>query len=408
MDKQHRIDWAKLRRRGRRYWAISTQIALYFGVHTLLMTAIPLSISDPVIRPIALALYMGAGIAFDSFATALSTRIGNRRVARIAGGLLTAMAFLAALGGVQDWAWLVLAVLFSVCSSLLYIPGIAYFSTLLGSRQADGQRISVILQRGGALGSALIISAVLTQDLAWIMWWFLVGLGLMFGALSYRFPRPVRTAEGASLNPLAAMAASVSATLHSPTLMLGLVVSCITPLMFLLHGSVLPVEKASAGSTVGAAIGVGLILREVLSVLSVAFIARGSFVRANVEFIITSVIAGIGGVTAALSSQPWLVAVGIALGGPVVASTVVVTVLNVNRSAIGSFRPWAHFGAMGMSQRLAGLAVPLAFGFAAGAGGAAVPIAAAVMFAAVAGGALVLLAIVVRQLRGVNGLGKSV
>lgn len=400
MRRQHRIDWAKLRRRSRRYWAISTQISLYFGVHTLLMTAIPLSISDPVIRPVALALYMGAGIAFDSFATALSTRIGTRRVTRIAGGLVTILALFAALDGVHGWAWLVLATLFSVCSSLLYIPGIAYFSNLLGPRQTDGQRIAVILQRGGALGSALIISAVLSQDLAWIMWWFLVGLGLTFGALSYRFPRPVRTEEGASLNPLAAMAASVSATVHSPTLMLALVVSCSTPLMFLLHGSVLPVEKASAGSTVGAAIGVGLVLRELLSVLSIAFIARGGFVRCNVEFIITTVIAGIGGVMAAISNQPWMVAVGIALGGPVVASTIVVTVLNVNRSAIGSFRPWAHFGAMGMSQRITGLAVPLAFGAASGAGGAAVTITAGVMFAAVAGGASVLLAIVVRQAGG--------
>ena len=232
------------------------------------------------------------------------------------------------------------------------------------------------------------------------MWWFMVGLGLVFGALSYRFPRPVRTEEGASLNPLAAMAASVSATVHSPTLMLALVVSCSTPLMFLLHGSVLPVEKASAGSTVGAAIGVGLVLRELLSVVSIAFIARGGFVRCNVEFIITTVIAGIGGVMAAISNQPWMVAVGIALGGPVVASTIVVSVLNVNRSAIGSFRPWAHFGAMGMSQRITGLAVPLAFGTASGAGGVAVTIAAAVMFAAVAGGASLLLAIVVRQAGG--------
>ena len=74
--------------------------------------------------------------------------------------------------------------------------------------------------------------------------------------------------------------------------------------------------------------------------------------------------------------------------------------LNVNRSAIGSFRPWAHFGAMGMSQRITGLAVPLAFGTASGAGGVAVTIAAAVMFAAVAGGASLLLAIVVRQAGG--------
>ncbi|PMC98940.1 hypothetical protein, partial [Brevibacterium paucivorans] len=71
------------------------------------------------------------------FATALSARIGNRRVTRIAGGLVTILALFAALDGVHGWAWLVLATMFSVCSSLLYIPGIAYFSNLLGPRQTD-------------------------------------------------------------------------------------------------------------------------------------------------------------------------------------------------------------------------------------------------------------------------------
>lgn len=353
------IDWPKLRRRSRRYWAISVQIAAYFAVHTLILTAIPLSIDNPTIRPVALAAYMGAGILFDSFATALSTRIGNRRVVRIAGGLLMALALIAATGIIRGWLWIVLASLFAICSSLLYIPGIAYFTNLLGKRQQDGQRISVVLQRGGALAASFVISGVLASGLASILWWVLLAIGLSFGALSYRFPRPPRSEEGVSLNPISAIAASVSSAVRSPLLMLGLTASMTMPVVFLLHGSILPVHKTGQAA---ALVGVGLVIREAVSVLSVLIVARGGFLRSNVEFIIAAVLAGAGSVLAALSSHPAAVIGGIAAGGIVVASGVVVSVLNVNKSARQSFKPWAHFGAMGMSARFSGLVVPFVFG----------------------------------------------
>ncbi|WP_156388481.1 hypothetical protein [Nocardioides sp. Root151] len=337
---------------------VVSTISFYFAFHTLVITALPLTADDAGIASVAVTVYMGAGLLFDAAAASVATHRGLRSVVAVSAALMVVIAAAMLTLGDIGWALVPVALVLAACSSLIYIPGLAHYSHLLGARQARGQRLSVLVQRLGALAASVVVGLSLARGVPSALWWAVGGCGALLALGATRLPAGVVREAEPRVRLLAAAHAAWRETAGSRTMLWGLLPAMSMPLVFVLTGSVLP----ALDGTDAAAAGLGLIARELVALVCAALLARRGRLRANVEFMVAVVLCAGGALLALTATSPWQVVAGVALTGPVVSSAIIVSALNVHAAARHSTRPWACFGAMGMSARLSGLASPLLLG----------------------------------------------
>ena len=341
-------------RRFLRYGAIGTVIAVYFGFHTLAQTALAVLSGGGAVTAVAIALYMGIGLLFDSPASAVAHRSGLRIVVVISGIVVLASSLVGVRGGDLGWWVLLLAAVLAVCSSLIYIPALAHYSALLGDSQARGQRFAVFMQRGGALVASGMIAIALGAARPEVMWWTMVLTGVLLVAVGSLLPAKTSTDPGGVRPGLRSVGVAIREARRSRRLVSGVVVAASMPLVFVLTGSVLVLALPEHGG----AVGVGLLVREAVAVVAALLMGRGTLARANREFALTCAVAIVGIAALIMWPSPLMVVLGIATTGPVIASAIVASAWNTNRASLSSEHPWACFAAMGMAARASGLISP--------------------------------------------------
>lgn len=365
------------RRRLRRYSAIGAVIAVYFGFHTLAQTALAVLSGGGVLTALAIALYMGVGIVLDSPASGLAQRTGLRAVVLSSGAVVILSSLVGAWGEDLGWGVLPLAVVLAVCSSLIYVPALAYYSALLGAQQSHGQRVAVFLQRGGALLASGVIAIALGPAPATFMWWAMIFAGVLLLLLGTRLPGRGPAADRAVRPGIRSVLIALQEVRRSRRLVSGVVTAASMPVVFVLTGSLLLVAIPEHG----AAIGVGLLLREAVAVVSVLVLGRGTLARSNREFVAGCTIAILGTLLLLIAPSTLTVVLGMMATGPVLASAIITSAWNTSQASVASTRGWACFGAMGMAARTSGLLSPLALS--AALGGGVIPL--GVVFALVLG-----------------------
>lgn len=351
-------------RRVRRYGAISFITGVYFAFHTMAITAIAVSAPGLADASIAVTIYMGLGLLLDSPAAQLGARYGLKPLVAASGGLIVLTASAAVLLGTGWWI-MVFAAVFAACSSLIYIPTLARYSELLGPAQAAGQRMSVLVQRGGALIASGAITVALGREApAELLFGLLISGALLLGA-AFTLPRGTNPGQSsrqpapANTGAVAAIRFSVAEMARSSVMVKGAVAAATMPIVFTAAGSALPVALPGLGG----AIGLGLVLRELLAMATAGFMGRGSLARTNIEFTAAVVGAGAGFWYGAVAGSPVAVAVGLGLSGPLIGAAIMASTLNTRQAALASTRPWACFAGMGMAARAGGLAGPLLLGW---------------------------------------------
>ncbi|NVN00391.1 hypothetical protein [Arthrobacter sp. SDTb3-6] len=346
-------------RRVRRYGSLSLITGVYFAFHTMTITAIAVIAPGLADASIAVTIYLGFGLLLDSPAAQLGARYGLRPLVAASGGLIVVTAGTTLMLG-SGWWVMVSAAVFATCSSLIYIPTLARYSELLGPAQAAGQRMSVLVQRVGALIASGVIYFTLGRGVNGDLLGGIIIAGAILLASAFTLPHAtIHRLPTKPVGPISSMRFSLGEIVRSSTMVRGAVAAASMPIVFAAAGSVLPMALPG----MGAAIGIGLAFRELLAMIASRFLGRGSLARTNREFAAAGVVAGVGFCFAAAAGSAIAVVMGLALSGPLIGGAIMASTLNTRQAALASDRPWACFAGMGMAARAGGLAGPLLLGW---------------------------------------------
>lgn len=349
------IDRRKLARRARRYWAIVIVICTYFGFHSFMLTGLAVMAPNLGLASLTVTIYMGLGILLDSPAASAIERYGLRRVIGTSGILILLITIGLLIAG-SGWWIVIFGTLYACCSSLIYIPALAHYASMLGERQADGQRINVFIQRGGALAAGLFITWALAAEQPRVLFVIVATTGLGILVAAWWLPGPSRDRHVTQRVPLLrTIVYSVAAIGRSSVMARGALSASALPVIFITTSSIFPLALPEFG----AAIGVGLAMRELIAMATATAFGHGSMRRTNREFAAAVLLALIGISGALWIEQNWAVITGIILTGPLISSAIVTSSLNTRMASLSAAHPWACFAGMGIASRTSGLLIPL-------------------------------------------------
>ncbi|MCT1872955.1 hypothetical protein [Brevibacterium luteolum] len=349
------IDRRKLARRARRYWAIVIVICTYFGFHSFMLTGLAVMAPNLGLASLTVTIYMGLGILLDSPAASAIERYGLRRVIGTSGILILLITIGLLIAG-SGWWIVIFGALYACCSSLIYIPALAHYASMLGERQADGQRINVFIQRGGALAAGLFITWALAAEQPRVLFVIVATTGLGILVAAWWLPGPSRDRHVTQRVPLLrTIVYSVAAIGRSSVMARGALSASALPVIFITTSSIFPLALPEFG----AAIGVGLVIRELIAMATATAFGHGSMRRTNREFAASVLLALIGISGALWIEQNWAVITGIILTGPLISSAIVTSSLNTRMASLSAAHPWACFAGMGIASRTSGLLIPL-------------------------------------------------
>ncbi len=227
---------------------------------------------------------------------------------------------------------------------------------MLGERQADGQRINVFIQRGGALAAGLFITWALAAEQPRVLFVIVATTGLGILVAAWWLPGPSRDRHVTQRVPLLrTIVYSVAAIGRSSVMARGALSASALPVIFVTTSSIFPLALPEFG----AAIGVGLVMRELIAMATATAFGHGSMRRTNREFAAAVLLALIGISGALWIEQNWAVITGIILTGPLISTAIVTSSLNTRMASLSAAHPWACFAGMGIASRTSGLLVPL-------------------------------------------------
>ncbi|MCT1691237.1 hypothetical protein M3B11_09770 [Brevibacterium sp. p3-SID960] len=180
------------------------------------------------------------------------------------------------------------------------------------------------------------------------------GLGILIA--SWWLPGPSRDRHVTQRVPLLrTIVYSVAAIGRSSIMARGALSASALPVIFITTSSIFPLALPEFG----AAIGVGLVVRELIAMATATAFGHGSMRRTNREFAAAVLLALIGISGALWIEQNWAVITGIILTGPLISSAIVTSSLNTRMASLSAVHPWACFAGMGIASRTSGLLIPL-------------------------------------------------
>ncbi len=291
--------------------AVFCGVALYFSLHTLMLTLLPMVNELRVggsaeVSALLLIAYMGSAALADIPAGAAAARLGLRGTVLIGSALATAGTVLLMIAQGEALAFSG-AIIVGVSTAFLMGPLLSAFATLAGSSQVRAQLLSAAIQRGGGLLTSLVVATVLASgrvEFAAVSAIVLaIVIGVMGAALAGR--RAIRAVSGSPVehpgSPPAPKASEGSPrVLASVQVQLGLIVGLLIPLLLVFAGSYFPMavlnDQGFASETGAAA----LVAREVVAIVAALVLAPFAGRLNLTASLIWSTVIGVAGLFAAV------------------------------------------------------------------------------------------------------------